>query len=339
MNIAKKLKDLFVVRRGGGATALKPGSRYVMDINGGLKEVPSSDDAAFEAAAEDPNALLMLGDRGDLRQLEVLTRNMSVLFNQMADLNELYDITPSELSAQVTNSQAYDFGGIAFCSEVRIKTLEAGKVSFDLLGSNNGTDYELLQAGMTHEFVEGGVQAKLTVRADLPKYRYFKIVQQDPDVPEAGYNAVGITGVVFLARQKAVSKFFPVSEYGELEQLAAEQYDLSSYIDGKPEAEQKLLVLVSPLALYIRQDFEGFVLNIGTPPTAPYQIRVMHNVDEIGTLDVATNGATSFSSLEKRLVQPGDRIALLAPPSPDETLADVSLTLSLERVDTTTGGL
>lgn len=339
MSLVSKLKDLLVVRRGGGTTVLSPQKRYAIKADGALQEF-APDDKNFEVALADPTQLVMLGDRGDLRQLEVLTRNMSVLFNRMVDVNELYDIVPSALSAQVNAGQAYDFGGIAFCSEVRLKSSGAGKVSFDLMGSNNNASWELLEEAREFEFTSGaGALEKLMVRSDLPKYRYFKVVQREAGFPEEGFNEVGITGVVFLGRDKAVSKFFPVSEYGELEELAAEQYDMSVYIEGNPTVSQKLLVLVSPLALYLRANFDGFVVNVGTPPAADYVIAIHHNEEEIGTLTVLTNGAVAFSAIDRRLISPSDRIALVGAAESDESLADLSLTISLERADATAGGL
>jgi hypothetical protein len=331
MSISNKLKELFILRKGGGKTILKSGKRYILNKSGAVTELDNTDSATFDEYAEDPNNLLMLGDRGDLRQVETITRNLSVLFNSMVGINELYDVTPTALSAQIADSAAYNTGGLSFLDKIKIKGTLGDRVSFKVFVSNDNTVWEPVVAEMVHTFVSNNTLENVTADDTAPKYGYFKLVQNAADSPSLGDNSSSITGIVFLLKEIAVSKFFAKKQSGDLEALIATDYDLSMYIDDKPVADQKLYMFVAPQRLHIKQNFDGFLCNALVKPTAPFPIKVIHNGTEIGTMTVGMSGGLSFSDLARTTMEPSDTLLLEAASVPDASLEGLAITLNFER--------
>lgn len=331
MSISNKLKELFILRKGGGKTTLETGKRYMLSKSGALTTLDNNDNETFNALAEDPDTLLMLGDRGDLRQVETITRNLSVLFNSMVGVNELYDVTPAALSSQVANSAAYSVGGLAFLDKVKIKGTRGHRVSFTIFGSNDNTVWEQVGAEVTHNFSTSDTLEDVVADDSAPKFGYFKIIQSDADVPSPNDNRLPITGIVFLLKEVSVSKFFQKKESGDLEALIATDYDLSLYADGKPLSDQKLYMFVAPQRLHIKQNFDGFLCSARVNPSAPYLMKIRHNGAEIGTMTVTTGGALAFSALSRTTMEPSDTLILEAATVPDETLEGLAITLNFER--------
>lgn len=318
----KKLRDLFVVRKGGGKTTLTPGKRYVITKAGTLRELGNEDTETFDQYAEDPNTLLMLGDRGDLRQLETIQRNISILFNSMVPLTDLYNVTATVLSPQIARSTVYDCGGLAFCAEARIKSSgNDTTLAFDVFGSTDQQTWELIDSKVADHVYSGSFKA-VALRSDRPKYRYFKLEQ-------TSVGADNVSGVVFLLKQKAVSKFFAKRDSGQLEALVATDYDQSSYVAGQPAEGSTIHRLVVPQTLSIKPNFDGFQLSAGTNPTTAYSVDVQHNGASIGTLQLSNTGSFTASGIGKTTLEPGDVLRLVSGPA--HGAAGMSVTLSFER--------
>lgn len=329
MRIQKKLRDLFVVRKDGGKQLLSPGKRYIISRAGAIRELVNADTETFDQHAEDQNTLLMMGDRGDLRQLETIQRNLSVLFNTMVDVNELYDVTPSVQSPQVARSMTYDVGGIAFCQQVRISGTATQAVSFKVYGSNDDATWEQLNSVFTHTFTGTGVLETVTLPTDTTKYRYFKLIQEAQDIPEIGYNTTAIAGIVFVLKDRAVEKYFPKSETGALESLTSKVHDMSLYMAGAPTDGETLYKFVVPETMYVKADFAGFALSAGTLPTADYILTVQHNGSPIGTLTLDSAGILSFSSVARIQLNVRDRLSVVSGAA--NGAEDLSITFSFER--------
>lgn len=342
MSITSKLKDLFVIRQGGGQTKLEAGNRYALTRDGSLKTISNEDITEFNQYIDDKDTLVLLGDRGDLRQIETMTRNLSVLFNNMVDQSEMYDVTPESMSAQVNNNASYSVGGLAYCNKVRLVGTPNKSVTFTLFGSNDNVVWEQIGTKLTHRFTKPTAEA-VDVDTTAPKYRFFKIVQGDEEVvtdesggvipQEDALNATPITGVVFMLRDKSVSRFFEKNEAGDLESLVAKEYDLSLFIDGTLSPDQYLYVLAVPKQLRIRTNFDGFLFNVTTKPLVDTVLSIQHNDVEIGTVTIKVNGSVVLSSIEETILEAGDWLALKAPNDVDSTIANLSVTLSFDRVE------
>lgn len=339
MSITSKLKDLFVIRRGGGQTKLEAGQRYALTREGSLKTIPNENTDEFNQYVDDKDALVLLGDRGDLRQIETITRNLSVLFNNMVDQNEMYMVTPESMSAQVNNNASYAIGGLAYCNKVRIVGTPNKSVTFTLFGSHDNAVWEQIGTELTHTFTKPTAEV-IDVDTTAPKYRFFKIVQGEEEVVAEGeppledaLNATPITGVVFMLRDKSVSRFFEKNEAGDLESLVAKEYDLSLFIDGTLSPDQYLYVLAVPKQLRIRTNFDGFLFNATTKPLVDTSLSILHNEVEIGTVTIKTTGSVVLSALEETVLEAGDWLALKAPNDVDSTISNLSVTLSFDRVE------
>lgn len=341
MSITNKLRDLFVIRRGGGKTNLEAGKRYALTREGALESIDTANTADFDQYVDDKNALVMLGDRGDLRQIETITRNLSVMFNSMVNQDELYTVTPESMSSQVTNDASFSVGGLAYCHQVRLIGTKDKAVSFTLQGSNDNVVWEQIGAEIQHTHATNGMQ-NVDVDTAAPKYRYFKIVQGAEEQPAEGapplenpVNGTPITGVVFMLRDKSVSKFFAKDDAGNLESLVAKEYDLSLFVDGTMIADQFLYVLAVPKQLRIRNNFDGFLFNARVKPLVDTPLSIQHNDVEIGTATIKTDGAVVLSTISETVLDAGDWLALKAPSDVDATIADISVTLSFDRVEAT----
>ncbi|MDK1290239.1 hypothetical protein [Pseudoalteromonas umbrosa] len=342
MSVINKLRDLFVIRKGGGKTQLEAGKRYALTRSGALKTIPNNNTTEFNNYVDDKDALVLLGDRGDLRQLETITRNLSVLFNNTVDQNEMYTVTPVATSSQVTAGAVYSVGGLAYCSQVKLIGSPEQSVSFTLYGSNDNVDFELIGETISHTFTSDRPET-IDVDRSAPKYRYFKI-EQGPLTPPpepvegeplgSGVNEAPIIGVIFILQDISVSKFFEKDKAGNLASLVSKEYDLSLYAEGKLDSDQYLYVFAVPKQLKIRNNFDGFLFNTRIPPSADCILSIKHNDTEIGTATLQPNGSVVLSPIEETFIEAGDWLSLQAPTTPDVALEDISVTLSFERTDT-----
>lgn len=105
-------------------------------------------------------------------------------------------------------------------------------------------------------------------------------------------------------------------------------YEIGFYVPGTFTASARLagLVLTRRLALPIGlAGSRGFVEAV---PTAAAGFSLQRNANPIASITFAAGQATaSFSLLSEVILEPGDRLTLVAPSPADATLADLYLTL------------
>ncbi|USD31129.1 hypothetical protein J8Z24_21710 (plasmid) [Pseudoalteromonas sp. SCSIO 43201] len=319
------IDDLFVVRKGGGRQYLKANKRYVVTRQGAVVELDTSD-PSYAAQAENQEALLLLGDKGDLRQLETIYRNLTVLFNGSVRKEEMYHIEAGAISSVNAPNGSYDATGLAYLKSVRFKSTANTTVNYVVQGSNDDhTWHDIFEGSVTvpeSESASDEGSVELIAPQGIAKFRYFRAsAQAGEDFRE----------IVFVVEEIAKSKFLPLDEAGKLQELNSETYDVTFFVQGAPDLSTKLLTFVVPRELYIRNNWGGFIGFADTPPAAPYPIKVLINDVEKGTFTVDPNGTTSMSSLTRTKLVPGDRVSLLTPAYVDATMADLSLTLVFDR--------
>ena len=105
-------------------------------------------------------------------------------------------------------------------------------------------------------------------------------------------------------------------------------YDLGVFFPGQPEAGATLLQFVAPRAFTLPAALTGSQGYAGTAPTAQADLEIRKSGAPIGaiTFAAATNTA-SFTLASDVTFAAGDRLAVVAPGSPDASLADLSITL------------
>ncbi|TMP46340.1 hypothetical protein CWB96_00030 [Pseudoalteromonas citrea] len=313
-----KIEDLFVVRQGGGRHTLKPQKQYIITRQGAIKELESTD-IEFTEQIENPESLLLLGNKGDLRQLETIYRNLSVLFNGSVRKDEMYHITPTAISPLTTPGGSYDAKGMAYINKIRFKATPQSEVTYLVEGSNDDITWHTLANESLTINDSGAVETTSAIGSS--KYRYFRATATQGTIHD----------VVFLVEDIATSKFLPLDQAGRLQELNAETYDTTFFIQGGPHVSRKLLTFISPQVLYIRNNWGGFVGSADIPPHSPYDIALHLNNTPIGTMTINTDGNISMTTINRLALNPGDKLSLISASYADSQLADISLTLVFDR--------
>jgi hypothetical protein len=108
-------------------------------------------------------------------------------------------------------------------------------------------------------------------------------------------------------------------------------YDLGFYYSGGPPGASELLCKwVAARDLDLPVDFSGSVGEIGTSPTAQFDVDVAVEGASIGTISIATNGTFTFTTTggTAKSIAAGEVLTITAPASADATAADIALTLA-----------
>jgi hypothetical protein len=108
-------------------------------------------------------------------------------------------------------------------------------------------------------------------------------------------------------------------------------YDLGFYYSGGPPGASELLFKwVAPRDLDLPVDFSGSVGEIGTNPTAQFDMDVAVEGASIGTMGIATNGTFTFTTTggTAKSMAAGEVLTITAPASADATAADIAVTLA-----------
>lgn len=112
---------------------------------------------------------------------------------------------------------------------------------------------------------------------------------------------------------------------------SANHYRIGFFFTATPTASEVLAMHVVTQAITIPANFgtpdsKGAV---GTNPTASFALDVKKNGSSIGTITISTGGAFTFAtgSGTAKSVSVGDVIQVVAPSTPDTTVANVAITL------------
>jgi hypothetical protein len=108
-------------------------------------------------------------------------------------------------------------------------------------------------------------------------------------------------------------------------------YDLGFYYAGGPPGSFELLFMwVATRNLELAADMAGSFGDIGTNPTASFDLDATLEGASIGTISVATDGTFTFTTAggTAKQIAAGERLAIVAPASADATAADIALTLA-----------
>jgi hypothetical protein len=117
---------------------------------------------------------------------------------------------------------------------------------------------------------------------------------------------------------------------------ALEPFDLATYVLGTPIANQVLLRFKAVRAFTWASALSGSQFSAGVAATASYTVTIKQNGSSIGTLVWAAAGTTptvTFSSTVNFAA--GDLIEIIAPATPDATLAQIALDFSGTRPNST----
>lgn len=110
-------------------------------------------------------------------------------------------------------------------------------------------------------------------------------------------------------------------------------YDVGVFIPGTPSASQVCLRYTAVRAFRFADNFASSDANVRTNPTATTTFDIKKNGTTIGTVAFSTAGAPTFttSGTGYETFAAGDILEIVAPGTPDATIADISITLLGER--------
>ena len=104
-------------------------------------------------------------------------------------------------------------------------------------------------------------------------------------------------------------------------------YDLGFYYAGGPPGASELMFMwVATRNLELAADMAGSFGDIGTNPTAQFDMDVTQDGASIGTISVATDGTFTFTTAggTAKQIAAGERLEIVAPASADATAADLT---------------
>lgn len=125
-----------------------------------------------------------------------------------------------------------------------------------------------------------------------------------------------------------------VNDAGDTITVQVSQYILSPYFTTTPSDGEVLYLHVAGADFTIPANFTAALeSDIGTNPTATFDLTVAHNGVTIGTISVSTSGvvsATTTSGSAKAITK-GDLITITGPGTADTTAANMAFTIIGER--------
>jgi len=108
---------------------------------------------------------------------------------------------------------------------------------------------------------------------------------------------------------------------------------IGTFSDVTPTASQVLLDWLFAEAVTFADEFAGSLASVGVNPTATFVITVQKNGSTVGTISVSTSGVATFTTTGTTVVfASGDVLTLVAPGTPDATVARLRVTLKGVRV-------
>lgn len=108
----------------------------------------------------------------------------------------------------------------------------------------------------------------------------------------------------------------------------SQPYDVGFFTPGALTATQKMMIFIFTRTVNFAGNWAGSKFRNGTNPTATAVLDVQKNGSSIGSISISTSGVATFttSAGAAQVFNAGDYISVLAPASPDASLADVSVT-------------
>lgn len=112
--------------------------------------------------------------------------------------------------------------------------------------------------------------------------------------------------------------------------VRAPTVQVSTFQNPEPTASQIILRYITPEAWTLPANMVGSGINVGVAPTATATLNVLRNGVSIGSIGITTGPAYSFSSVGGTAVAfaVGDILDVVAPATPDATLAEIALTFT-----------
>tara|TARA_B100000700_G_scaffold311500_2_gene393644 strand:+ start:111657 stop:112676 length:1020 start_codon:yes stop_codon:yes gene_type:complete len=336
--------------RDGKKNVLDPNKRYIMSRQGDLIEVSASgdnvdDDGEFNQQVDNINSLVVSGDRGDLRHLETIIRNMSSVYSNAVLKEDVLHTDEANPTAEkywyphprdsgkntdnIGNDDS-DFGQPRVINYLRIELPDhfesaSDEYTFTLRAGHTGSSFPIVESLTYRPAEHGGRGAKelvMVVTDPTPyQYAYCKI-------DEGGY--LPITKVAVSHSPVLVDRFLGADEGNRINELVGESYDLSVFIEGGIPSSERLLQFRVPQRLTLKANFEDCVGKCMTRPKSALGIEVYKGSIQLGILTINSNGAVT-ATYPETVFNVGERLVLKSTSIGDPQLSDVALTFVFKR--------
>jgi hypothetical protein len=153
----------------------------------------------------------------------------------------------------------------------------------------------------------------------------------EPGTNVAPQSHVGAGGAAHALASTNSAGFMSPADKTKLDSLASgSPFDIAIQVGGAPAADSAILTFIYPRSVNYADDFAGSFGKARVAATGLTQFAIRKNGVAVGIMQFAassteatfstTGGAVSFSA--------GDTIEIVAPATPDDTLADIYLTLA-----------
>lgn len=328
-----KLRDLFLMGRDGNKQILEPKKRYVMTRTGGLLEVGASgsdaeSDAAFDSKVENVNTLLVSGDRGDLRQIETIIRNMTSIYSNAVLRDDIFHTAEANPSTDVSwdGVGSIDLAEPRMVNYVLVSIPDHLATSSDTLtirlsGSNNDANWTQL-GEVVYTASDRTAEDVLEPIVLTEGYQYLKwSLAQPSDIPHTV--TVGHSPILH-------QRFLASDDGGRIGELIGETYDLSVFVDGGMPSNDEILTFKAPQRLTLKANFEGCQGKCMTLPKSAFGLSVFKNTNQFGTITLNANGAVT-ATYSETVFNEGDSFVIKADTIADPQISDVALTLVFTR--------
>ncbi|MCP4526726.1 MAG: hypothetical protein GY833_12590 [Aestuariibacter sp.] len=343
------LRDLFLMGRDGKKNVLDPNKRYIMSRQGDLIEVSASgdnvdDDGEFNQQVDNINSLVVSGDRGDLRHLETIIRNMSSVYSNAVLKEDVlhtdeanptaekywYQPTASGSNPRFIGYDDTDFGQPRVINYLRIELPDhfesaLDEYTFTLRAGHTGSSFSIRQSLTYRPADHGGRGAKelIMVVTDPTAYQYAYCKLE-------GTGNLPITKVAVSHSPVLVDRFLGADEGNRINELVGESYDLSVFIEGGIPSSEQLLQFKVPQRLTLKANFEDCVGKCMTRPKSALGIAVYKGSTQLGILTINSNGAVT-ATYPETVFNVGERLVLKSTSIGDPQLSDVALTFVFTR--------
>lgn len=177
----------------------------------------------------------------------------------------------------------------------------------------------------------GGAQINngtLTLSASTTNYVYAIASTGAVNVNTTGFAAGSIPLYLIVTGATTVTSYTDQRSNQAAAATAAAVYDVGGYVEGLPSSSETVWQFYSPRAWTLPAGASGGA-KAGVAATGATTFTINQNGASIGTLTFGALGATGTVSITAQTaIASGDLLALVAPATPDPTLANIAFTFA-----------
>lgn len=329
-----KLRDLFLIGRDGLKKVLEPSKRYIMSRQGDVIEVGKAgssegSDTTFNAQIDNINTLLASGERGDLRQLETIIRNMTSMYSNAAMHSDLYHASQGAESKSFT---MFADQGVNLFETLQLHYLTvvipdhkgnaSPDVSIEIEGSLDNKIWEPITSFTYTATADRDATVFNKTISGAKPYRFLRWSR--------GYASDIPVGLTAHCSPPYVKRFLSSDEGSRINELVAESYDLSVFIEGGMPSDDEVVTFKVPQRLTLKANFEDCVGKCVSPPKSAFGLEVYKNTSKIGIITLHPSGVPT-ATYPETVFNEGDNFTIKANTIADAHLSDVALTLVFTR--------